>query len=506
MRVTFSPSDSQETGTLVLLVGPERSLGAAGQRTDTATGGMIQRAMQASRFTGKKDETLTILAPHDLPVSRVLLVGLGNAAEAPAVQAAGGTLVATLNKCGETNALISVDVPEALDWTPETFAAELAYGATLRAYRFGKYKTTEKPEQKPSLESLTIQCSNAEAAERLFQRHQAVAQGVWLTRDLVSEPANVMTPANLAEQCLGLSALGLDVEVLEPPRLRELGMNALLGVAMGSAHEPRVVIMRYRNTGTGAQPEPSQQNDGPVVFCGKGVTFDSGGISIKPSNGMEDMKWDMGGAAVVIGLMKALAARKASVDVVGIVGLVENMPSGTAQRPGDIVTSMSGQTIEVLNTDAEGRLVLADVLWYAQDRFKPRLMVDLATLTGAVIVALGSHHAGLFANDDELAEQLMEAGRKSGDHLWRLPLGDVYDKDINSDVADMKNIGTAREAGSIIGAQFLQRFVNNVPWAHIDIAGVTWSKKDTPVNPKGGTGFGVRLLDTFLSDYFETPK
>jgi leucyl aminopeptidase len=270
-------------------------------------------------------------------------------------------------------------------------------------------------------------------------------------------------------------------------------MGALLGVAQGSANEPRLVVMQWNGAAKSAKP---------VAFIGKGVTFDTGGISIKPAQGMEDMKWDMGGAGVVLGLMKALAKRKAKVNAVGVCGMVENMPSATAQRPGDIVTSMSGQTIEVLNTDAEGRLVLADALWYTQDRFKPQIMVDLATLTGAIIISLGAEHAGLFSNNDTLAERLMKSGTAVGESLWRMPLGEAYDKQLDTDAADMKNIG-GREGGSITAAQFLQRFVNKVPWAHLDIAGVTWSKKDMPTVPKGGTAFGVRLLDDFVSAHYE---
>jgi leucyl aminopeptidase len=286
----------------------------------------------------------------------------------------------------------------------------------------------------------------------------------------------------------------LTVEILDDNRMRELGMGALLAVGQGSVRPPRVVVMQYRGTAADVAP---------LCFIGKGVTFDTGGISIKPAGGMADMKWDMAGAGVVIGLLRLLAARKARINAVGIVGLVENMPGGNAQRPGDIVRSMSGQTIEVLNTDAEGRLVLADVLWYCQDRFKPKLMIDLATLTGAVIVALGHDNAGLFANNDELAERLIAAGKAVGEPLWRLPLGDTYDRAIDSDAADVKNIAGDRAAGSIIGAQFVQRFVNNVPWAHLDIAGVAWSKKDAPTVPKGATAFGVRLLDRFVADYYE---
>jgi leucyl aminopeptidase len=312
----------------------------------------------------------------------------------------------------------------------------------------------------------------------------------------VSEPANIIYPRTFADRCLELSEVGVEVQVLDQDQMKKLGMGAILGVAQGSVQEPYLVVMKYDG-------DPDASDKRPVAFVGKGVTFDTGGISIKPAAGMEDMKWDMGGAGVVLGLMKGLAARKAKVNAVGVVGLVENMPSGSAQRPGDIVTSMSGQTIEVLNTDAEGRLVLADALWFTQDTFKPRAMINLATLTGAIIVALGTEHAGLFSNNDELSEQLTAAGRKVGEKLWRLPMNDAYDKAINSDAADVKNIAGSRDAGSIIGAQFLQRFVNNVPWAHLDIAGVTWAKKDNGTVPKGSTAFGVRLLDRYVADVFE---
>jgi leucyl aminopeptidase len=272
-------------------------------------------------------------------------------------------------------------------------------------------------------------------------------------------------------------------------------MNMLLGVAQGSRRPARLIVMQWKGN-------PRAKNKAPLAFLGKGVTFDTGGISIKPAGGMEDMKWDMGGAGVVVGLMKALAGRKARVNVVGIAGCVENMPDGNAQRPGDIVKSMSGQTVEVINTDAEGRLVLGDALWYCQDRFKPQFMINLATLTGAIIVALGHEHAGVFANNDQLADRLVASGKAVEEKLWRMPLGDAYDRALDTDAADMKNIG-GRDAGSITAAQFLQRFVNGVPWAHLDIAGTTWSKKDTQIVPKGATAFGVRLLERFVADHYE---
>jgi leucyl aminopeptidase len=329
----------------------------------------------------------------------------------------------------------------------------------------------------------------------------AVAAGVLTARSLVNEPANILYPAEFANRTMALKKLGVEVTALNEAAMRELGMGALLAVGQGSARESRVVIMRW--SGTKGARHRAKIKPKPIAFIGKGVCFDTGGISIKPAAGMEDMKGDMAGAACVVGLLQALAGRKANVDVVGVIGLVENMPGPEAQRPGDIVKSMSGQTIEVINTDAEGRLVLADLLWYVQDKFKPKVMVDLATLTGAITVALGQEHAGLFTNDDELGERLLAAGKATGEKLWQLPLGAAYDKMIDSKVADMKNTG-GRHAGSITAAQFLQRFVNNTPWAHIDIAGTGMGSPASEINQSWGSGFGVRLLDRFVADYYES--
>jgi leucyl aminopeptidase len=497
MKISFAEPSLPKTGALVVGVHEERQLTPSAAKLDKQLDGALKRAMAASRFIGKKDETLAVLAPSGLELSRIVLAGLGKPEklELRNYQDLGGALAAHLNQAGEKEAAVALDEPKGGKIAPAEAAAQLAYGASLRSYRFDKYRTKQKPEQKPSLDKLTVLVDAAVAAKKAWQPLEKIAEGVFLTRDLVSEPANIIYPETLAEEAKKLEELGVSVEILDEKKMRKLGMGALLGVGQGSVRPPRLVVMEWRGDGKADSP--------PVAFIGKGVTFDTGGISIKPAAGMEDMKWDMAGAGVVIGLMRALAGRKAKVHAVGLVGLVENMPSGTAQRPGDIVTSMSGQTIEVLNTDAEGRLVLADVLWYAKDRFKPKFMIDLATLTGAIIVALGHENAGLFSNDEELAQRLLAAGKAVGEPLWRMPLGESYDREIDSDAADVKNIGGGRAGGSITAAQFLQRFVDKLPWAHLDIAGVAWSKKDAPTVPKGATAFGVRLLDRLVAEHYE---
>jgi leucyl aminopeptidase len=497
MKIDFAEFALPRSGALVVGAWEDRVLTGPARLADEATGGAIARAVAAApRFHGKKNELLAIVGPANIAVSRIVVAGLGkpDAADARLLQDLGGALVAHLNGAGETAATIAIETGDAPKLKPAETAAQVAFGAELRAYRFDRYRTTQKPEQKPSLEAITVACDTPAKAKEVHRTLAATAQAVAFTRDLVSEPPNTIYPETLAEQAASLRSFGLSIEVFDENQLRDIGMGALLGVAQGSVRPARVVVMEHRGGPAGSPP---------IAFLGKGVTFDTGGISIKPAAGMGDMKWDMAGAGVVIGLMRLFAARQAKVNAVGIVGLVENMPSGSAQRPGDIVKSLSGQTIEVLNTDAEGRLVLADVLWYCQDRFKPKLMVDLATLTGAVVVALGTEYAGLFANNEELAERLIAAGNAVGEKLWRLPLGEGYDRSIDSDAADVKNIAGDRGAGSTIGAQFLQRFVNNVPWAHLDIAGVAWSKKDAPTVPKGATAFGVRLLDRFVAQHYE---
>jgi len=499
MKISFAKPVLPDEGALAIGVLEDRSLGPTGAALDEKTGGVLTRAMKNSRFEGKKDQTLAVVAPAGTELTRIVLVGLGkaDAIDAAAAESFGGTATAALLGTGDTEAALVVDGFDGAGVAPGEFAARAALGARLRSYRFDKYLTKQKPEDKPALKKVSVLVDGHKAAKAAFEPLDRVADGIFLTRDVVSEPANVIYPETLAAECKKLAELGVDVEVLSEKQMRKLGMGALLGVGQGSERESQLVVMRWMGS--------SDEDEAPVAFVGKGVCFDSGGISIKPSAGMEDMKWDMGGAGVVVGLMKALAGRNAKANVVGVVGLVENMPSGTAQRPGDVVTSMSGQTIEVINTDAEGRLVLADALWYTQDRFKPKFMIDLATLTGAIIISLGSEHAGLFTPDDELAERIAAAGKAVGESCWRLPLGDAYDKQIKSDIADMKNVG-GREGGSITAAQFLKRFTNDVPWAHLDIAGVTWSKKDTATVPKGATAFGVRLLDRLVAEHYEDRK
>jgi leucyl aminopeptidase len=506
MKISFASLTLPETGALAVPVAKGRKLLASAAALDKATGGALKRAMAASRFKGDKKQILELLAPSGVGNSRIVLLGMGNPRDLETLdlEELGGRLLAHLNGAGETTAALALDDPaggkggkgKGAKEDGARRAAHAAYGALLRTYRFDRYRTKEKTEKKPSLKSLELLVEEPRAAKKLYGPLEKVAGGVFLTRDLVSEPANVIYPKSLVAEAKALEKLGVKVSALGAAQMKKLGMGALLGVGQGSERESQLLVMEW----TGA---PKARNKKPFAFVGKGVTFDTGGISIKPAGGMEDMKWDMGGAGVVIGLMRALAARKAKANVVGVCGLVENMPSGTAQRPGDIVTSMSGQTIEVLNTDAEGRLVLADALWYVQEKFQPRAIVDLATLTGAIIVALGHEHAGLFSNDDALSERLTAAGKAVGELVWRLPLGEAYDKLIDSDAADMKNIGN-RSGGSITAAQFLQRFVQKgTPWAHLDIAGVTWSTKNKPTVPKGGTAFGVRLLDRLIADHYE---
>jgi leucyl aminopeptidase len=497
MQIDFIATPHKDTTTLVIFAAEGFSALHQGEYLSAADVAQLEKSLKINEFKGKKAEAqvFTAVGAYD----RVVIIGLGKTEKLDALTIAevGGAVYKVLAGLNVKAANVIVNTIEGNANTDAEIAGRIAYGAKLRSYRFDKYKTKEKEDnKKPKLEKLHIVVKEISAAQHYFEAKNAVAEAVFFARNLQNEPANIIYPASLAKAAKdALTPLGVSVKILGEAEMKKLGMNALLGVGQGSAHESQLVIMEY--TGKGG-------SDAPLALVGKGVTFDTGGISIKPSANMEDMKWDMGGSAVVIGTIMALAKRRAKVDVVGIVGLVENMPSGTAQRPGDIVTSMSGQTIEVLNTDAEGRLVLADALWYCQKHHKPKAIIDLATLTGAIVVALGESTAGLFSNNDAMAAQIEKASKTVGEPVWRLPMNETYDKDIDCDFADMKNIGSGRGGGSITAAQFLQRFIEgDLPWVHLDIAGVTWAKKDGALVPKGATAFGLRTLEQFIRENFE---
>jgi leucyl aminopeptidase len=511
-EIAFAPLSDEAAKSLVIFAREGEGLSAFGKALDEKSGGTLRRAMEAADFKPKKKKVLDILAPHGLEAERVLVVGLGkdNLTDQDWL-ALGGVVRSRATGTASIEAVLDVPGLEG----PEA-AAGFALGFCLRGYEFRKYKTKKKTksegnsandsgengangeagegEAKPK--SLTLRTAAHEEAAQVFQPLRAACEGVFLARDLVNEPANILTPGEFATRLKALESEGLTVEILDDTRLRALGMNSLLAVGQGSAQPSYVAVLRWNG-----DPDPAKA---PAVFVGKGVCFDTGGISIKPAQGMEDMKGDMGGAAAVAGALLTAAKRKARANVAGIVGLVENMPDGAAQRPGDIITSASGQTIEVLNTDAEGRLVLADLLWYAQQHLNPAIMVTLATLTGAIIVALGKEYAGLFSNDDALAEHLTETGQETGEKVWRLPLNEKFDKMLDSKIADMKNIG-GREAGSITAAQFLQRFVDKGnAWAHLDVAGTAMASPATEINQSWGSGYGVRLLDRYVRRYHES--
>ena len=452
--------------------------------------GAVAQAVAASRFTGAKGQTLDILAPQGTDAARLVLVGAGkkDAFNALGAEHAAASAYAAVKASGlETLRIEGIAGAD--------LAAHAALGVRLASYRFDKYRTKEAADKKPSIAKTLVVADAADAALDAFADMAALANAVSFTRDLVSEPPNVLFPVEFARRVKALESLGLEIEVLGEAEMKALGMGSLLAVGQGSIRESQLVVIRWN----GAADKSAQ----PVAFVGKGVCFDTGGISLKPADGMEDMKWDMGGAGTVAGLMHVLAGRKAKVNAVGVLGLVENMPDGNSYRPGDVLTSMSGQTIEVVNTDAEGRLVLADALWYCNDRFKPKFMVDLATLTGAIIISLGNDLAGCFSNDDALAEDLLAAARAEDEGLWRMPMPDAYNKQIDSMIADMKNTG-GRPGGSITAALFLKRFVKDTPWAHLDIASTAWKKPSTvPTSPDGATGYGIRLLNRLVRDKYE---
>jgi len=484
LPITFTPTDidaiKEMTGRIAIFVPKAGTLDTTARRVNRLTRGAVARATDSEAFEKLEDGKAMVLSyPNNLEAEAVVILKLARRPSVEEARAAGATLAKSAGD-GAVHALCgNLRRPE-----------DVAFGMALRGYDYTDQKTAETPEPAP----VSFMVNAVEEAREAFKDCQALADGVFFTRDLTNMPANVLTTTEFARQLEELKGLGLKVEVLEEKDLEKLGMGSLLCVGQGSDSPSKVVVMQW---------EGGNKADKPFAFVGKGVVFDTGGISLKPAGGMEDMTMDMGGAGVVAGVMKALAARKAKANVVGLVGLVENMPSGNAVRPGDVVTSMKGDTIEVINTDAEGRLVLADVLWYTQERFEPIGMINLATLTGAIIIGLGHENAGVFSNNDALANAFLKAAGAEEEGAWRMPMGKAYDDQLKSRIADMKNVG-GRPAGSITAAQFLERFVKpGVPWCHLDIAGVASVKSETAFAPKGATGWGVRALNRLIADNFE---
>ncbi len=488
MRFNFNSELSRDKGVLLFVCIKNEPIHRYLTNLDNKNSNYIKQAMKVVNFDYKENNKLDLILPKGSNSDRIIILGVNKNSSFSDIDLGklGSTVTATLNnkKIKEASLILSDKSFNAYE------VALLLYGISLNTYRFNKYFSDKKKIRENFLETINLFSPDFKNIKNEWKRFNAIKEGVFLTRDLVSEPSNNLTPLLLSKEALKLRKTGLKVEQLDEKKLKQLKMGALLGVAQGSANKPYVVTLEWRGN--------KSKRTMDYTFVGKGVTFDTGGISIKPSGGMEEMKYDMGGSAVVLGLMKALALRKTKANVSGVIGLVENMPSGTAQRPGDVVKSMSGQTIEVINTDAEGRLVLADILWYAQKKFQPKKMVDLATLTGAIIVSIGQEKAGMFSNNKDFADELTKLGLKVGEEVWNMPVDDSYEKDIKSDIADMKNVGSGRGAGSTAGAIFLKRFIKNTIWMHLDIAGVTWAKSDRPMIPKGGSGFGVRLLDELV--------
>ena len=500
--ISFSGFSVPKQGTTVLLAEEGGVLSPTGKDLDKSLGGVIAKIIKQRKFKGKTKSSLDILGPGNSGLARVVVVGAGKINDYDSNDWVDlGAVIRSKLSGKDSSVAVVLEAAQKLAVVSGEAAADAALGMLLRGYTFEKYKTkagkkdAESGNNDTELSKVTIQCSEASAARRAYIAAKAVGEGVNVARDLVNEPANILGPKEFADRSKALTKLGVKVQILSEKDLKRLGMESLLAVGQGSDRPSYVSVMQWQGAGA--------KGGKPVAIVGKGVTFDTGGISIKPAAGMGDMKGDMAGAACVVGLMHTLAARKAKVNAVGLIGLVENMPSGNATRPGDVIGSMSGQTIEVLNTDAEGRLVLADVLWYAQDKFKPKWVVNLATLTGAILVALGKEYAGMFSNNDALCDKLSKSGEAVGEKVWRLPLGPKYDEMIKSDVADMKNIG-GRWGGSITAAQFLQRFIkDDTPWAHLDIAGTGMDAPKTDVNQSWGSGYGVRLLNWLIAEHEE---
>jgi leucyl aminopeptidase len=496
MKFDFKALGEFSAEVAVFLVTDSKELSPSIANLDKS--GQLARAIEVDvDFATKPNQMITITAPHGFSQKHIILLSLGKVSDLKenGLQGAGGLLAVKLNQLKISEADLVIDISEE---TEIDIATNLMLGIKLKNYIFDRHFVAKKDDNKIYLSQVNILSSISKHDRSNWIAQECIADGVMLTRDLVTESPNNLYPEAFAEECEKLSEFGLNIKILKQKELESLKMGALLGVAQGSINEPRVVVMEWLG---------DKSSNDKLALVGKGVTFDSGGINLKPSAGIADMKYDMGGAGVVTGVMMSLAKRKSKANVIGLIGLVENMPSGSAQRPSDVVVSMSGQTIEIDNTDAEGRLVLADVMWYAQENYKPNIMIDLATLTGAITVALGDYCAGLFVNDDELASSISKAADAVNEQVWRLPMNDFYDKQINSEIADIKNTGqSGRGGGSITAAQFLKRFVKDCRWAHLDIAGVTWTKLGTDLCPKGATGFGVRLLNRFIIDNLEKDR
>ncbi|MBB5514928.1 leucyl aminopeptidase [Rubricella aquisinus] len=468
-------------GQIAVILGPDGSMDRLARRVNRLTRGALVRLSESEGWEKMAiGSTKTLAFPQGVAAESVIVLKLEKRSDALVARKAGAALAKAMD--GTALLICAGAHPR---------AHELAYGLALRSYSFDAYRTAE--DDVSPTRKVSVMVSRPEVVSAKTTDQAAAVEGVFFARDLVSEPANVLTTSDFAARLAAMQELGLEVEILEEEELEKLGMRTLLAVGEGSESPSKVVVMRWNGGG----------DEAPLALVGKGVVFDTGGISIKPAGGMEEMTMDMGGAAVVSGVMRTIALRKAKANVVGLVGLVENMPDGRAQRPGDVVKSMKGDTVEVINTDAEGRLVLADVLWYAQERFNPSGVIDLATLTGAIIIALGHENAGVFSNDDDFAKTLLKAAEAEGEGAWRMPMGPAYDRKLKSRIADIANVG-GRDGGSITAAQFLQRFIKDgTPWAHIDIAGVAYVKGETDFSPKGATGWGVRALDRLIADAYE---
>jgi leucyl aminopeptidase len=497
MKVEYVGKVPGNAAVLVLFVGDDRKLHGQAEAVDRDSDGALSRALAAPRFTAKRGQLLDVLSPAGVKHRRVLLVGLGASREVSVLGAReiGAAIVAHLQTEHEPAAAIVIDLPKDVKLEAGSFAANIALGAELRNYRFNKYRRQQPADEPKAMKTLQIVTAAQSSAKKSAERLEAVASGVGLARDLVNEPPVALYPETFVQRAKELTKLGVEVTALDEKDMAKLGMGGILAVGNGSKRPPRLLVLRWKGGKAG------KKGDGPVALVGKGVCFDSGGLCIKTGPQMETMKGDMAGGAAVVGTIRALAERKAAIDVVGIVALVENMPSGTAFKPGDIVTTLAGKTIEIFDTDAEGRVILVDALWYAAQEFKPRCIIDLATLTYSVMQALGKYFTGLFCNDDKLARDLTQAGELVGERLWRLPLDPAYEQDLTSTMADLRQFAPdADKADAAYAAALLHQFVDGHTWAHLDIANKEFAGKDKTVTPVGGTGYAVTLLEQFIAD------